>query len=604
MDTKKPFAQPIRDAAGQFKKYGLREGIRSTLWKTGTLLSKRWIGYQDRLGLLSYRAWLRRMDSAWQASRQVISSEAWVEGPEISVVILGGEPGPSGLANLERTVHSLQQQSYPRWEARIDADQAAIQTALGALSDLRIHPYQFSTQSNALLNVAVRGASGEWLIFLRTGDTLSPGFFESAIAVILGNPETDLIYWDEDQIAADGHSSSPWFKPDWSPELLLSVNYLRHGLLRTVIGLDALETGFVSMDDFIFRAVEAANHIVHIPQLLIHTSNPSTRQDGPTQDLEWLSSVRAHLERMGITGPEALIDKGAIHVAWPVDKRRVSVIIPTRNNLAVIKRCLESILSKTNYPDYEVILLDTGSNEAETLKFYDKLTNLPQVHLRQLHEEFNYSHANNVGVGYASGEVLVFLNNDVEIITGDWLEEMVRWISLEEVGVVGGKLLYPDGGIQHAGIVLGMEGHASHVFSGAREGTMGIFGSTEWYRDVSAVTGACMALRREVFEDIGGFDEAYQLVFSDIDICLKAIEKGYRVVYNPFIRLVHYEGKSRGNTIPDQDIHLAGERLEGYVKAGDRYYNPNLSRAVRLPTLRRFNEEDPSTRLKKIVRWP
>jgi len=213
---------------------------------------------------------------------------------------------------------------------------------------------------------------------------------------------------------------------------------------------------------------------------------------------------------------------------------------------------------------------------------------------------------NNLGARQARGGFFVFLNNDVEVEAADWLNELVRWGCLPEIGIVGGKLLYPGGTIQHAGIVIGMEGHASHVFSGMPDGAAGPFGSTDWYRDVSAVTGACLAMRRDVFEQIGGFDERLVIAFGDVEICQRAIHAGYRVLYSPFARLIHYEGKTRANFIPEEDIRIGFEALKDAVRIGDPYYNPNLSHSVRAPTLRRPWEEDPSARLKEIaaMAWP
>jgi GT2 family glycosyltransferase len=188
------------------------------------------------------------------------------------------------------------------------------------------------------------------------------------------------------------------------------------------------------------------------------------------------------------------------------------------------------------------------------------------------------------------------------VIDPCWLDELVQWAERREIGAVGAKLLYPDGTIQHAGIVVGMEGHGSHVFMGQREGYTGLFGSVDWYRDVSAITGACLMMRREVFEKIGAFDEDYLLVFNDIEICVRVLAHGYRVVYNPFARLIHYEGKSRGRYIPPDDIRLGYEHLKDIVAQGDSYYNPNLSYAVRVPTLRRTWEEDRLQRLETIAR--
>ena len=297
------------------------------------------------------------------------------------------------------------------------------------------------------------------------------------------------------------------------------------------------------------------------------------------------------------------LSSGEAQATWSFDEKLVSIIIPTRDKAAVLKRCLDSIFNQTRYRRFEIILVENNSQQAETLAYYQQLKSIPEVRLLEFPGTFNYSAANNLGARQALGEWLLFLNNDIEIIDPGWLEELCRWVSRPEVGAVGAKLLYPDGRIQHAGIIVGMEGHASHVFAGVKEGYSGLFGSVNWYRDNSAVTGACLAVRREVFEGVSGFDEGYVLAFSDVDICQRILQQGYRVVYTPFARLVHHEGMTRKRYIPAQDIRRGAEHLERVVKQGDPYYNPNLSYAVRIPTLKRPREEEPIVRLEKIVRF-
>ena len=220
------------------------------------------------------------------------------------------------------------------------------------------------------------------------------------------------------------------------------------------------------------------------------------------------------------------------------------------------------------------MIVDNNSQEADTLAYYAQLQQAPNTVVLKNQTAFNYSAYNNLGARHAHGDLLLFLNNDVEAIDPCWLDELVQWAERREIGAVGAKLLYPNGTIQHAGIVVGMEGHGSHVFMGQREGYTGPFGSVDWYRDVSAVTGACLMMRREVFEKIGAFNEDYLLVFNDIEICLRVLAHGYRVVYNPFARLIHYEGKSRGRYIPPDDIRLGYEHLKDLVAQGDLLLQP------------------------------
>jgi GT2 family glycosyltransferase len=305
---------------------------------------------------------------------------------------------------------------------------------------------------------------------------------------------------------------------------------------------------------------------------------------------------------MGIRA-KAHIEKGNVRVTWPASGKKVSIIIPTKDHLNDLKKCLNSILNKTTYSPFEIILVDSSSHWQTSQRYYQKILPTSNISIIRYEGKFNYSAALNLGARSAGGDIFLFLNNDIEVIEADWLEELVRWVDRPEIGVVGAKLLYPGEAIQHAGIVIGMEGHASHIFAGVKEEFSGLFGSTEWYRNYSAVTGACMAIRRGLFESIGGFNESYRLVFSDVEICLRLIRLDYRVVYTPYARLIHREGKTRSNLIPPEDINTAYLHFKDIVQSGDPYFNPNLSCMIRIPTFRRQWEEAPLARLEKIVEF-
>jgi GT2 family glycosyltransferase len=289
-----------------------------------------------------------------------------------------------------------------------------------------------------------------------------------------------------------------------------------------------------------------------------------------------------------------------------VTEERVSIIIPTRDKLALLQRCIESLLALTTYRDFEIILVDTGSVEPRTRAYYETLKSHPQLQGRfklvEYTGPFNYSRANNVGVAQASGSLLLFLNNDTEIIEPDWLEELARWAQRPDIGAVGAKLLYPSGHIQHAGVVIGMGGHAGHIFAGLEAHTATIFGSPDWYRDYLAVTGACLMTRRDVFERIGGFDEQYILVFSDVEYCLRVGAQGYKTVYTPFACLKHHESASRGSHIPVRDIQLGFEHMVAIVDRGDPCYNGNLATDTSVPALATNDAPRRAERLRQIVR--
>jgi len=365
--------------------------------------------------------------------------------------------------------------------------------------------------------------------------------------------------------------------------MLLSANYLMHSVIRRslVAEVGGFDPDFDGTQDWdlLFRCTEQTERIFHVPKVLYHwRSHRFSASKGRSVPERQARCVEAHLSRIGIVEPKASFPKpGFLRVAWPTQQKKVSIIIPTRDKVRYLRTCLDSIMHGTAYPSFEVILVDTGSERRETRHYYESLRRDPRISLVDYRGPFNYSLVNNLGASHATGEIFLFLNNDVKALEADWLEEMARWAERPEIGAVGAKLLYPDGTIQHAGVIMGMQGLCSHVFWDLPEGYCGVFGCIDWYRNYMAVTGACMMMRREVFEAVGGFNEEYQLVFSDIEICLQIVAKGYRVVYTPYARLVHYEGKSRANHIPLQDYQTAYRRLRPYVEAGDPYYNPNLS---------------------------
>ena len=365
--------------------------------------------------------------------------------------------------------------------------------------------------------------------------------------------------------------------------------------------------------DLAFRLTERTDRIHHIPKVLYHWrkvpgSAAASVSAKPYAYDRQLRSITSHLERKGIAHAQAEFSpiSGTARATWPVTEELVSIIIPTRDNLEVLQRCLDTLFNVTTYQNLELILVDTGSVQERTHAYYSKLKADPQVRDRlkivEYTGQFNYSRANNVGASHSSGSLLLFLNNDIAVLRPDWLHELVRWAQLPEIGVVGTQLLYPSGYVQHVGVVVGMAGHAAHVFAGLKPDSPTMFGSINWYRNYMAVTGACMMTRRSVFDEIGGFDEEYLVAFSDVEYCLHAYDKGYRILSTPFASLNHHEGASRGSHIPLSDIHRAYERWYARVDQGDPYYNANLSTGVSVPVLATNDAPERLVRLQRVVR--
>ncbi len=287
--------------------------------------------------------------------------------------------------------------------------------------------------------------------------------------------------------------------------------------------------------------------------------------------------IKYHFNLSVTSDFEVNLKSQQININWHFSKPLVSIIIPTKNNKKFLHRFLHSLFNITNYPLYEVILVDNQSDETETLEFYKSLSQNKQIHIIHNPRNFNYSEANNLGAENSNGDLLLFMNNDMEIIESNWLTELAQWALVPEIGIVGAKLLYPNRTIQHAGVVIGMQGIGGHLYHHAPEHYIGLMGSADWYRNVSAVTGACQMIRKSVFEEIGGFHEGYQLAFSDVDLCHKAIKNGYRVLYNPNSVLIHHQGKSRGFYTPYEDVILARERLNDVLENGDPYFSKSLT---------------------------
>jgi GT2 family glycosyltransferase len=571
-------------------------------WKLRESLIKNWISIQDRLGSYAYPGWLREN----QESRLILQSAAGITSAiHFGVVILVDQPG---LQHLKDTLDSLQDQQDVDWVACLvacDPENGSIDLQIQGklVNDTRI---SFGSADRALTEAQVIGQSlsmlhCDWITVLASGDRLSAGTLTKLAALAEQEPEADILYTDEHQLDSSGKRCLPFFKPDWSPELLLSVNYLLRAFYRKPLLSQSLSLA-ETFEEAIYRSAELARKIIHFPAPLVHKrfgDSPAYFSQTPSP-----GQVAAHLRRSGFQRAEAnLTPGGHIQVAWPMPPVLVSIIIPTCDQAFYLKRCIESILSKTSQPDFELILVDSSSRKQETRELFARLQEDKRIRIVNYPGLFNFSGALNLGAHHSQGEILVFLNNDTQILDDGWLLELTRWALHPDIGIVGGKLLYLDHTIQHAGIIIGMEGHASHVFGGMPDHSDSLFGSVDWYRDYSAVTGACMAMRREVYDRLAGFDEAYQLVFSDVEICLRAIQAGYRVVYTPFVRLLHFEGKTRSRYIPAVDIQRGAAQFMPFVKQGDPFYNPNLSLSVRGPTLRRKFEQQPVDRLEKIRRY-
>ena len=538
-------------------------------------------------------------------------------------------------AFLRQMVESVQKQSYDNWELCIadatplgDGNQSngkdtqmdlilsnqttSVRLVLEEFKDVRIK-YQHLEENAGIAqntNCALDMATGDYIGLLDHDDLLEPdALYEVVQAVIDG---ADMVYTDEDKVLEDlSEYYAPHFKPDFSVDLLRSNNYITHFTVakKTLVDEIVLEAGSAfraefdgAQDyDFILRCSEKAEEIVHIPKVLyhwrMHEGSTAANQESKTYAFDaGARAVQAHLDRVGVKGKvETTENLGFYRVKYALKGTPlVSIIIPNKDNTDSLDLCLKSI-AKSTYQNYEVIIVENNSTEEITFQYYEGLKHRDDVpqNLQVVTWEsggvFNYSAINNYGAGFAKGEYLLLLNNDIEILTSDWLEEMLSTCQREEVGIVGARLFYPDDTIQHAGIVVGIGGHArgiaSNMFVGLRKVKDGYLHKSAIQLNYSAVTAACLMVKRAAFDAVNGLTETLAVAFNDVDFCLKVREKGYLVCYNPYVVAYHYESKSRGEEdSPEKQKRFHGEidymreHWNVILRKGDPYYNINLSR--------------------------
>lgn len=444
-------------------------------------------------------------------------------------------------------------------------------------------------------NAAIEMASGEYLALFDHDDLLSPNaLFEVASAI--EKEKADVIYTDEDKVTSDlKEHFQPHFKPDFNPDLLCANNYICHlfvvkrSLALKLGGQDPAYDGAQDYD-FIFRCTENAEKIVHVAKILYHWRvHQASTADNPSSKLYAFDAgkraIEAHLARIGAKAEVSHTkDLGFYRVKYQVQGNPlVSIVIPNKDEKETLKKCLESIWKKTSYSNYEIILVENNSTTQEIRDYYKELDGKERVRVVYWDKEFNYSAINNLGISYAKGEYILCLNNDITVISPDWLEELLANCQRPEVGIVGARLYYPDNTIQHAGIVLGMGGCAGSLFVGLARSRGGYLHKAALQQDLSAVTAACFMVKKEVFEKVGGFEEKLAVAFNDVDFCLKVRHAGYLVVYDPYAELYHHESKTRGYENTEAKKRRFQEEIE-YMRCHwmsdilrDPYYNENLS---------------------------
>jgi GT2 family glycosyltransferase len=572
-----------------------REGLGSFLRHVGRrLLTGHW-SLRSMTGALEaerqYAIWLERhrLGPVELATLRADARELPVK-PTISIVTPVYHVAE---AWLREAIESVRAQAYEGWELCLVDDASAIPHVQRLLDhyaglDTRIRVSRLPENRGivAASNEGLRLASGEFVGFLDHDDVLYPDALLEVAKRLVLEPDLDFLYSDEDKIENDGRRVSPFFKPDWSPDLLLGVNYTCHFSVyrrALLVELGGLRPGFEGSQDhdLVLRFTERTRRIAHIPKILygwrrVPASVAATSAAKPYAYRAAQTAVREALARHGREARVEMPVPGRYLVRERVaGDPKVSIVIPMRARADLTRRCLSSIEVRSTWKNVEVLIVDNGSVESALRRF------LKESALRHrvvgYDGPLSYSVMNNFGARHATGDHLLFLNNDTEVETPDWLEAMLEHAQRAEVGAVGAKLLFPDRSIQHAGVIMG-EGPARHAFKSLPEHTSVYFGLADVVRNVSAVTGACMMVRRQVFDQLGGFDEGIQLVLSDVDFCLRLRQAGYLVVYTPLATLIHHASAKRKTLDSAEDERLVRERWHELIDRGDPYYNPNLSR--------------------------
>ncbi|MCG7364300.1 glycosyltransferase family 2 protein [Roseomonas sp. ACRSG] len=542
----------------------------------------------------AYEDWVQRHGSLTDEDRQLIKAGLInLRDPPLLSVAMPLVP-ELRQEDLRCAIDALRNQLYPGWELWLwgiapPAVLPYLQQAMTA--DTRI---RWSAQADAQAVTAL--ACGEMLALLEPGAVLAEHTFYEVAVSLRTRPAPDVLYADEDRLSPDGHRHTPRFKPLWSPELLATHDMLgqpcfyRMSLLQR-LGGPRPEYGPAMGWDLALRATAATtpDRIVHLPTVLCHGRDGAEpdRQDGYPENGE--RALRDWLAAEGL-GEARLRPAPLQPSAWqiiyplPVELPPVSVIIPTRDRPELLRACCTGLLQMTDWPAdrLEVLVVDNGSTDPEALALLRQLAADPRLRVLSAPGSFNYPRLNNLAAGQARGSLLVLLNNDIEVLEPGWLREMAALALQREVGMVGAKLLYPTGeGVQHAGLVFGPQA-VRHLLRFAPANDPGYGGQLALTQALSAVTGACMVLRREVYEEVGGLDEGLAVGFNDIDLCLRIQDAGYRIVWTPHAVLVHRESASRGLDITEPQRQRAEGELRfmqrrwGEMLEQDPYHNPNL----------------------------
>lgn len=547
-----------------------------------------------------------RLDRPIAAAKQTIDPTSFlgrVDVPRITFLLR--DDGDPACVGLLATLGSLAAQSAENWDAVIYGRTPA--SAIDSHIANQEHRLRYACEAGvpADLVSAVELATGEFVSVLDAGDELTADAVRELTAGIVSAPKSDIVYSDETGMNAQ---ALPFLKPEWSPDLLYAFNYFgRITLLRRALlvkaGICDGRAGEAVEWDMNLRVNDLAQVVTRVPKILCRRADAA--KDRPSVGSEGAADARyviaRYWKRHGFDATATTRPDGTQSSSWPLSPEpRVSVIVPTKDKPELMRKTAEGLLCETSYHDLELIIVDTGSCEGETETLYRQLRADPRVRILNYSPPFNYSAACNVGAAAASGSILLFLNNDIEVISADWLSDMVRFAQRPGVGCVGTKLIYPGGRLQHGGVVVGPH-LAALAYTGTESEGFGVSGSADHPRNWLAVMGACQMVTREAFDSVGGFDEGYRIAMGDVGLCLKLWRAGYRTAYEPDAALVHHEGATRGHTNPIEDLKHLAEDIRSAGVNEDPFLHPELDGDSPTPRSRQPNQEGPGAALRRNI---
>lgn len=560
-----------------------------------------WIKLTERFQKsdIDYKEWYENHKVS-QEELEKQKKKVFVYAPKISILVpVYNTP----QVFLKQMLQSVRKQTYANWElciANANPDNEEVKQILEICTkkDDRIKVVNVPENEGIAQNTnrALDIATGEFIGLLDHDDLLEENALYEIVSCLNKKKETDVLYTDEDKVTTDlDEYFSPNFKPDFNLDMLRANNYICHffvakkELIEKVGGFRAEYNGAQDYD-LILRCTEQAQNVAHIAKILYHWRvHKESTADNPLSKMyayeAGKKAIEGHLARCHTDGEVLQTDNlGFYRVKYPVKgKPLVSILIPNKDQVDTLDKCLRSIEERTDYDNYEIIIIENNSTEQKTFDYYNQICN-DKIRVVYWKKEFNYSAINNFGVDQAKGEYLLLLNNDMEVISRDWMSELLGHCQRPEVGAVGARLYYPDDTVQHAGIIIGIGGVAGSVFVGMKRGYTGYMHRAAIQQDLSAVTAACMMIKRSVFEEAGRLEEQLKVAFNDVDLCLKIRKNGYLIVYDPYVELYHYESKTRGAEDTKEKVRRFQSEIEymrchwiDILKNGDPAYNPNLT---------------------------